>query len=164
MYKITKWQDHVTQYQDRFREVENSDGTFTHELVEGEVIQQGTPQNAANFNNMEQGILCGIEIGALMAVAIAHVRQAVENIKGEIIETTLSNTLEYPFNNSKKTLSLSTKRENLNYTVDVEAVAVGAGHVGDIIISDKQINGFKVEHTGSAKSVKIKCFVKGGSY
>ena len=43
LFKI--WKDHVTQYSNRYREVQNADGTITHEAVEGEVVQEGTPQN-----------------------------------------------------------------------------------------------------------------------
>lgn len=56
MYKIKRWQDHVTELQHTYKETTNADGTITHEPVEGEVIQQGTPMNAANFNNIEQGV------------------------------------------------------------------------------------------------------------
>lgn len=55
-YNRTNWQDHVTEFENRYREVENPDGTITHEPIEGEIIQQGTPINAANLNNMEEGI------------------------------------------------------------------------------------------------------------
>lgn len=164
MYKLTNWQDHVTEFEDRFKEVNNGDGTVSHIPIEGEVIQQGTPQNASNFNNIEQGVLCGIETGALLVLGMNHLKQSVSGLKGEVISTTLTNSQVYPFNNSKKTLSLSVKRNSLDYTVEVEAVAVGTGFVGDIIVSDKQLNGFKVEHTGSAKNVSIKCYVKGGIY
>lgn len=44
-YNRTIWQDHVTEFSDRFIETDNGDGTISHEPVEGEVIQQGTPQN-----------------------------------------------------------------------------------------------------------------------
>ena len=55
LFKI--WKDHVTQFSNRYKEINNADGTITHEAVEGEVIQDGTPQNAKNFNDMEQRIL-----------------------------------------------------------------------------------------------------------
>ena len=55
LFKI--WKDHVTQFSNRYKEVNNADGTITHEAVEGEVIQEGTPQNAENFNDLEQGYL-----------------------------------------------------------------------------------------------------------
>ena len=53
---MTNWQDHVTEFTNKFREFDNPDGTITHEPAEGEVIQEGTPQNASNFNNIERGI------------------------------------------------------------------------------------------------------------
>ncbi len=71
MYEPTFWQDHVTEFNDRFREQNNADGTITHVPIEGEIIQEGTPQNAANFNNMEMGIFAANEIAAeLMRVAL----------------------------------------------------------------------------------------------
>lgn len=39
LFKI--WKDHVTQYSNRYREVQNADGTITHEAVEGEVVPGG---------------------------------------------------------------------------------------------------------------------------
>lgn len=56
MYKQTEWQDRVTEFEDRYIEKENPDGSFTHTPFEGEIIQVGTPQNQTNFNNMENGI------------------------------------------------------------------------------------------------------------
>ena len=39
----------------------------------------------------------------------------------------------------------------MDYTVNVEAEAKDAGGVGEIRITDKQLNGFKIEYTGAAK-------------
>lgn len=159
-YNKTRWQDHVTAYQNRYREVENGDGTTTHEPVEGEVLQQGTPQSAKNFNNMEDGIFQATEMAAEAARAILHANQLLKRVAGETIETTLTNTFTYPFNNSKKTIALTKQRDTLNYTVTVEAESLDKGAVGAVKVTDKQLNGFKVEFTGSAKNVAIRCIVK----
>ena len=160
LFKI--WKDHVTQFSNRYREVNNADGTITHEAVEGEVIQEGTPQNAENFNDLEQRVLASGEVAGLALLKVKMAESRIKGLQGEIIETTLTNTKEYPFNNSKKTVALKTPRGNLDYTVNVEADADGAGGVGDIKITDKQLNGFKIEYTGAAKSVSVKCTVQGG--
>ena len=52
MYSWQHWLNHVTEYEDRYKETTNSDGTVTHTPVEGKVIQQGPPQDADNFNHM----------------------------------------------------------------------------------------------------------------
>lgn len=156
------WKDHVTQFSNRYREVNNADGTITHEAVEGEVIQEGTPQNAQNFNDLEQRVLASGEVAGLALLKVKMAESRIKGLQGEIIETTLTNTKEYPFNNSKKTVALKTPRGNLDYTVNVEADADGAGGVGEIKITDKQLNGFKIEYTGAAKSVSVKCTVQGG--
>ena len=35
-------------------------------------------------------------------------------------------------------------------------------NVGDVVVYDKQLNGFKIAYTGSAESVSLKCYVQGG--
>ena len=57
LYNATKWLDHVTQFPMRKRITQNSDGTSDVVRAEGEIIQQGTPRNASNYNNIETGIL-----------------------------------------------------------------------------------------------------------
>ena len=108
----------------------------------GEVIQQGTPQSAGNFNNMENGI---------------DNEAAVEEHT-----VTLTNNQKYPFNNSKTTIDLTKVRTDKTYVVDVEITAHSGGEVGDIKITDKLLNGFKVEFDGSATSVTVTLRIKGG--
>lgn len=160
LFKI--WKDHVTQYSNRYKEVQNADGSITHEAVEGEVIQEGTPQNAKNFNDLEERVLASGEVAGLALLKVNMAEQRIKGLQGEVVTTTLTNSKEYPFNNSKATLALKTPRGNLDYTVTVEAVAVGAGGVGEVLITDKQLNGFKIEYTGTAKEVSVKCTVQGG--
>ena len=155
LFKI--WKDHVTQYSNRYREVQNADGTITHEAVEGEVVQEGTPQNAQNFNDLEERVLSAGLIANLAMLKLGAAESRIKGLQGEIVEATLTNTKSYPFNNSKKTLALTTPRGNLDYTVNVEAEAKDAGGVGEIRITDKQLNGFKIEYTGAAKEVTVKC-------
>lgn len=157
------WQDHVTEYSDRYKEIDNGDGTISHVPVEGEVIQQGTPQNARNFNALEDGVFSGEALGMeAMRVLLLHQR-ALNGLASESGEISLTNTQKYPFNNSVKTVALKQQMETTAYTVEVDVLS-SAGEVGHIVISDKQLNGFKVSFTGSAKSAKIKFFVKGGLF
>lgn len=160
LFKI--WKDHVTQYSNRYKEAQNTDGTVTHEAMEGEVIQEGTPQNAKNFNDMEQRILAAGEVASIALIGVKMAENRVKGLTGEIIESTLTSTKEYPFNNSKKTLALATPRGTLDYTVKVEATTADTGGIGEIMVTDKQLNGFKIEHTGTAKNVSVKCYVQGG--
>lgn len=73
----------------------------------------------------------------------------------------LTNTLAFPFNNSKTTVSLSPVRENTNYIVLTEITAA-VGNVGEVEISDKATNGFAIAYTGSASSATIRYIVLGG--
>ena len=108
MYNQTQWQDRVTEFEDRYRETENPDGTFTHTPVEGEIIQKGTPQNQTNFNNMENGIQDATLAGNFIAWLNLHqqrkndTHQAIveSEIHGELHEITLKNTATLPFNST----------------------------------------------------------------
>lgn len=164
MYEATMWKDHVTEYEDRYIETKNDDGTINHIPVEGEIIQQGTPQNATNFNHIEEGVTNAGELAALMAVMTMQQARSIKNMSGEVITTTLTNSQQYPFNNSIKAVALSVSRNHKDYTVETEVLEVVGGFAGDIKISEKLENGFKIASTGSAKSVKVKIFVKGGFY
>lgn len=164
MYEATLWKDHVTTYEDRYIETKNDDGTITHVPVEGEIIQQGTPQNAANFNHMEEGVTNAGELASLLAITTMQQARSIENMVGEVITTTLTNSQTYPFNNSVKTIALTKERNHSDYTVEVEVLEVTGGFAGDIVISEKLVNGFKIATTGSATSVTVKIYVKGGFY
>ena len=162
-YNILNWKDHAVTPDKTFRVVENSDGTITL-VPAGRVIQQGTNMSAANFNNIELGVHAA-NISASEALRmISLLQNKTTALEGLVIEETLTNDRSYPFNNSTKTIALGKMNERLNknYTVLVEARAEGGGFVGDIVITDKMLNGFKIAHTGSAKTVKIKCYMQGG--
>lgn len=124
----------------------------------GETIQRGTPQSAKNFNNIESGVLDNQIASNLILIAISQLEanQVIE----EKIET-FTNTAKYPFNNSAKTISISNTRTNTNYSVDAEIIE-HTGEVGDIVVYDKMVNGFKVRYGGSAGNAKIKLVVTGG--
>lgn len=159
-----QWQDHVTEFEDRYTESRNDDGTITHKPVEGEVLQEGTPQNAQNFSNVQAWGIQGTEMAALALIGAMHSRQEIEDLAGEVVEVTLANNEAYPFNNSEKTIPLARKRNHKDYTVSADVVGYTGGFPGAVVVSDKLENGFKISCTGSARSVNLKVFVKGGFY
>lgn len=156
-YKRTMWQDHVTEYSDRYTETTNPDGSITHVPVEGTIIQQGTPQNAANFNNMEVGVFESIGLNGLLAMR-ARLQQDAQ-IEAEVvaIDTTLTGT-------TLQTVEIPTAkiRNRTAYNVTAEISSAAGGTVGDIIINTKQANGFKAQYTGTATSVTLRLKVQGG--
>lgn len=86
-------------------------------------------------------------------------RQAANHV--EIGTVTLTNALSFPFNDSVNTVALAEERLNTDYTIYTEIVSAN-GIVGDIEISDKLVNGFKIAFNGSASSVTIKYYITGG--
>nr|MBQ4453243.1 hypothetical protein [Clostridia bacterium] len=167
MYNRTIWVDETDEFENRFRETANEDGTITHTKETGEVYVEGTPQSAENFNNMEDGIE-DAHIGA--AQTLIGVRQntwRIEDLEKATIQETgtvnLTNTQAFPFNNSKKTVALTNVRDNLNYiVVVVSKTASDNGNIGEIEITERQVNGFKIEYTGSSSAVTVVYAVIGG--
>lgn len=154
MYDRTHWLDHVTDQN-------------------GAVIQQGTLQDQAHFNNMEVGIADANFAVQVLVDGYLQLRHKVEHdsteifseILGETHTVELTNTEAYPFNSTVSipaTVALEQNRNNLYYSVEATAVKVSGGLLGDIHITDKALNGFKVAFDGSAKSVTLELKIKGG--
>ncbi len=55
-YDRTNWKDHAVERPRTYTEVTNADGSKTYTPSPGEVLQQGTPQSATNFNHLEEGL------------------------------------------------------------------------------------------------------------
>jgi len=144
LYNRTYWQDHIV------------------DEATGEVLVEGTLQDAEHFNNMEEGIFGAMELAASNAEALGKQQRSVASLEGELIQVALTNSMQYPFNNSIRTISLTNKKTTKNYKIHTEVVSSVGGGVGDIVITDKLLNGFKVEYTGAATEVVINLFISGG--
>lgn len=174
MYNILIWKDHAINPNNTYAVKENADGTITLTPA-GEILQQGTNMSATNFNNMEFGILDADLASRILLMAVrdatdrltvteADISKAVAEYHAEHTPeektVTLTNSASYPFNNSETTVAISTRKTG-NYTVETE-VTDSDGNAGEIVVSAKQYNGFKIAFTGSAKSVTIKIKIRGG--
>ena len=145
MYNKTIWQDHVVDQN-------------------GQVIQQGTPLSARNMNSIENGIFETYELSNVLLQQMMQHLRLIADQEGEVQVINLTNTQSYPFNNSLKTVSLAKTRDTLNYRIFVEIQSVTGGFLGDIIIKDKTLNGFKIGYDGSTTAVTLKIWVIGGMY
>ncbi len=155
MYNPTIWQDHVTSPSRNFVITPNGDGTHTIARA-GTVMQQGTPQDQVHFNNMERGILdAHLAIGLLLG--------AVQQNSWELERgtATLHNSMHYPFNSSKASIALLSPKGSGEYFVLADILSAD-GNPGEIVVSDRLSNGFKLEYTGSASRVTVKYTVIGG--
>lgn len=139
------------------------DRTFWVDHVEdqhGTVIQRGTPQDQAHFNNAEKGIS-----DASLAHAILQFQTIQEEMNYQDEEHTITlsmDALPWPFNNKPNTVALNMLRENTNYEVDVNVLSYSGGRLGSIHVLDRARNGFKLLHDGSATTVKVAVRVSGG--
>ena len=161
MRELVNWKDQVCEFPNRFKH--NVDGDkVTLEKDPGTIKQQGTPQNATNFNRMDLAALEAMLMSAEAMRMLLRQNEELKGITGEVIEATLTNSQVYPHNNSTKTLQIVTPRNTKDYTITVEVVNVTGGAAGEFEISDKLLNGFKIKYTGSASSVAVRFYVRGG--
>ena len=154
--------DHVVEYPGRFQETDMGNNLIQHDPAPGEIVQEGTPLNAANMNLLDTAALQAIMMGSLNTSLLRQLSDKVEAQAGEQIEVTLTNTQQYPFNNSNKAVQLGTNRNKKNYTVLVEVLSSEGGGVGEILVTNKLLNGFQIAYTGAASSVTVNCIVQGG--
>jgi hypothetical protein len=98
---------------------------------------------------------------ALLALGLLSNAQRQNEWEIERGTVTLTNTEIYPFNNSQISIPLAIEREGNDYVVHTDVVAED-GNAGEIVVSDKLSNGFKLKFTGSATSVTVKYAVIGG--
>lgn len=175
MYGKTEWIDHAVTPERTFTMKDNQDGTITLTPY-GTVVQQGTNMNAANFNNIEHGVEDAHIAQAILAfgnlqenrVQNERITSSESNfaneVTGETKTVTLRNTAAFPFNSTMDipvTVDLSKTRKTKFYTVDYE-ITDHTGEVGDIYITDKALNGFKVAFDGCGSSVTVTLRIKGG--
>ena len=73
----------------------------------------------------------------------------------------LTNTKQYPFNDSAVTVALNAEREDAGYIVFTEAVQPDSCLSGARVF-DKAVNGFRIELAGAEKTAEIKYYVIGG--
>lgn len=143
-YDMTKWIDHIVDEDDN-------------------IVQQGTPISAHNLNHLEEAVFTNTAINKVLEQELKQHKRLLSDLEGEVGEINLTNSLQYPFNDSAATVALEKARDTLNYRVDVEVVS-SVGTVGDISVYDKQLNGFKIKFSSSATSATIKYIVQGGMY
>ena len=68
---------------------------------------------------------------------------------------TLTNTKQYPFNDSGNTVALAFEQDGTDYRIETEVIS-SEGETGNIRVYDKAVNGFRIAFTGSAKSAEIR--------
>ena len=75
------WKDHVVTRPRTYTKVVNSDNSETFTPSPGNIIQQGTPQSATNFNTMDEALQhISIAYDMLMTTSQAELRAAKKRI------------------------------------------------------------------------------------
>ncbi len=158
MYQRTYWKDHVTDPSSCYHinKTPDTEADVYTIIPAGNVMEYGTPQDQEHFNNLETGVL---DNQIALAILLNHARQNAFVLETGVIE--LKNTGIYPYNNSKQSIEMKNGRENTDYIVLTEVKAF-VGNVGEVEISDKLNNGFKIGYTGSAPSATVKYTIIGG--
>ncbi len=165
IFNPVSWKDRIVQRPRTYTEAYNQDGSRTDTPAPGEIQEPGTQISATNLNQMDFGNQDAKIGAAIIMNALRQIGWRTDDLEKatvqEVGQKTLSNTQRFPFNNSKTTVALANTRENLNYIVVIVS-ATGAGNIGEVEVSDRLTNGFKLAFTGSSKSVTVKYAVIGG--
>jgi hypothetical protein len=144
MYKPTIWQDHV------------------------EGVQEGTDMNAANFNNIEAGVM---EASALAALNAAVSRYSFDMAKNaEVIKIRADAEgaqkrvrVDLPDNKKRNINVYNIVPVVVNSIGDYETnVGWADGVTGDIIIDTQFTDYFEFYYTGSATCVTVEFYISGG--
>ena len=164
-------QDGTPQDQDHFNHMECGilDGAITAGILLNALRQLdwATEDKTRTFTG---ATLLDADIAARLIMNLARQNKwDIEDIKAwmsehDIVESgtkNLTNSLKFPFNNSQQSVSLSNARGTTNYIVLTEVTSF-KGNVGEVVVSDKLTNGFKIAYTGSASAATVKYVVIGG--
>ncbi|SHO50058.1 hypothetical protein [Anaerocolumna xylanovorans] len=163
MYIPVLWQDRIVEHPRRVAVTDLGNGVKEWAPDPGEVIQRGTQQSSTNFGNMDFGLVENALIVGLLGTNLRYVQDTVDNLRGQILNVALTNTLKYPASNAEKTIALPQMVNNTDYEVTAEVVTAD-GPVERVEVYGKALNAFKVNYYGSAKNVTVKLHVIGGLY
>ena len=154
-----------TAYQQKVAALEAKDTGFASDIAGLKATDAThTADITALKNTAEDADLRLQELAFAMATNIIHTTQLDRILMEERFKVTLTNTLEFPFNstvNSPATIALAKMRDNAEYSVEPEVLS-HTGPVGEIEVTEKARNGFKISYSGSGSSVTLLVKVKGG--
>ena len=76
-----RWKDHVVERPRTYTKVTNTDNSETFTPAPGEVLQQGTPQSATNFNAMDEALQhISVAFDELFVITQAQIRAQQDEI------------------------------------------------------------------------------------
>lgn len=165
IFNPINWKDRIVERPRTYTEVMNQDGSRTDTPAPGEIQEPGTQISATNLNRMDQGNQDAKIASALILNALRQIGWRTEDLEKATVQEvgtkTLTNSRKFPFNNSQSSVALAKTRDNLNYIVVIVSVT-GSGNIGEVEVTDRLVNGFKLAFTGSAKSATVQYAVIGG--
>lgn len=72
----------------------------------------------------------------------------------------LTNTRQYPLNDSARLVLLARERQDAAYPVMAEVLR-SDGEAGEVRVTDKAVNGFRIAYTGSAAAAELRWWAGG---
>lgn len=120
-------------------------------------VQDGTPLDARNMNNLERGVFVANVTNAVLAQ-----RERLLNDRLADTETTVVGTMLTGPEPVLVQVPAGRERNRTNYSVVARVVAATGGIAGDIIVSERTRDSFKVRYTGDAANVSVGLYLRGG--
>ena len=154
-----------TAYQRKIAALEEADTGCASDIAN---LKATDAMHAADIADLQTAVedadLRLTELAFTAAMNVIHTAQLDRMLMEERHKVTLENTLAFPFNstvNSPASIALDKVRDNAEYSVEAEVLSHD-GPVGEIEVTAKARNGFKISYSGSGASVTLLVKVKGG--
>lgn len=91
MYIPVFWQDRIVEHPRRVRVTDLGNGIKEWAPDPGEISQKGTQQSSTNFGNMDFGNVENALLGAYLAMNVRLAHNYIDDLRGQIITSTLKN-------------------------------------------------------------------------
>ena len=154
-----------TAYRQKVSLLEEADSAFASDIAGLKATDATHTSNITALQTAaEDADLRLLELAFAVRMNVVHTTQLDRILMEERHKVTLENTLAFPFNstvNSPATIALDKVRDNAEYSVEAEVLSHD-GPVGEIEVTAKARNGFKISYSGSGASVTLLVKVKGG--
>jgi len=158
-YARTYWLDQVSDHPTHYEIFLIGIDEYEVNPKYGTITIPGTPMDASHFNLLEAGVFEAQEMILLLSDALSKLERDSQE---EIFTVSLTNTKEYPFNDSTANVLLDIARSNLNYHIWWEVSTITGGFLGDVNITSKALTGFTIAFDGDATAVTLSVHVEGG--
>ena len=121
MYIPVFWQDRIVEHPRRVRVTDLGNGIKSGRRILAKSARK-EPSSLRLISNMDFGNVENALLGAYLAMNVRLAHNYIDDLRGQIITSTLKNTLKFPATNAEATIPLPQMVNNTEYQVEAEIV------------------------------------------